>query len=151
MFPCLIIYFMLVVSLGQIFHLNSFKNPFCDFTHAIINNAFLVLMSSGWVWENLIKVQAGFTSFLNAFRTFLNIFYLFIFLMALSQDFEACYRSRPLLLPKKSLLSQITVTFLSQSLDSLWNLTKPHTVWQETQRDICFALYHLATCPPTLA
>lgn len=43
----LIIYFMLAISLGQIFHLNSFKNPFWDFTHAVINNAFLVLMSNG--------------------------------------------------------------------------------------------------------
>lgn len=43
MFSHLIIYFML----GQIFHFNSFKNPFWDFTHAVINNAFLVLMSNG--------------------------------------------------------------------------------------------------------
>lgn len=47
MFSHLIIYFMLAVSLGQIFHSNSFKNPLWDFTHAIINNAFLVLMSNG--------------------------------------------------------------------------------------------------------
>lgn len=83
MFSHLIIYFMFVVSLGQIFHLHSFKNHFWDFTHAVINNAFLVLMSNGWVWENLVKVQAGFTSFLNPFRTFLNIFFFHPFLRIL--------------------------------------------------------------------
>lgn len=85
MFSHLIIYFML----GQIFHFNSFKNLFWDFTHGVINNALLVLMSNGWVWENLIKVQTGFTSFLSPFRTFLNISF-----AALSQDFGACHKSR---------------------------------------------------------
>lgn len=47
MFSHLIICFMLAVSLGHIFHVNSFKSPFWDFTHAVINNAFLVLMSNG--------------------------------------------------------------------------------------------------------
>ena len=113
MFSHLIIYFML----GRIFHFNSFKNPFWDFTHAVINNALLVLMSNGWVWENLIKVQTGFTSFLSPLRTFLNISF-----AALSQDFGACHKSRQKKMPP---LLQIAVTFQSQSLDGFWNLTKP--------------------------
>lgn len=106
---------MLAISLGQIFHLNSFKNPFWDFTHAVINNAFLVLMSNGWVWENLIKVQTGFTSFLNPFRTFLNIF------AALSQDFGAYHKSRP-----KKKKSHHCYKLLSHSCHNHWVVFKPH-------------------------
>lgn len=53
----------------------------------------------GQWWEHLIKVQTGFTSFLNPFRTFLSISF-----ATFSQEFGSCHKSAPPQNKKKATL-----------------------------------------------
>lgn len=145
MFSHLIIYFMFVVSLGQIFHLHSFKNHFWDFTHAVINNAFLVLMSNGWVWENLVKVQAGFTSFLNPFRTFLNIFFFHPFLRILEHITKVDQKKKKVTVVTNYCHIPVTIT------GWFWEPHKTTYCAATNKMRHLFCIVHLATCPHSLA
>lgn len=83
-------------------------------------------------WENLIKVQTGFTSFLNPFRGHFWIFLLQPFLRILKHVTNVDQK-------KKSLLLQITVTFQSQSLDGFW--TSQNHMLHGNQHNETFVLY----------
>lgn len=152
MFSQLIIYFPPAVSLGQIFHSILSRIP-SGISHMLLQ----IMLSLFWCqtaewWETLIKVQAGFTSFLNPFRTFLNISF-----AALSQDLGACHKSWPKNknLKKREREHATIVTNYCHIPDTVtgWfgNLTKPHTLRQQSQRGICFVLCDLASCPHTVA
>lgn len=139
MFSQLIIYFPPAVSLGQIFHSILSRIP-SGISHMLLQ----IMLSLFWCqtaewWETLIKVQAGFTSFLNPFRTFLNISF-----AALSQDLGACHKSWPKnknLKKRESMppLLQIIVTFQTQSLDGL-GTSQNHILWGNNHKEV-FVLY----------
>lgn len=134
----LIIYFLLVVVSRQIFYFNSFKNSFWDFTHAVINNVFLVLMSNGWAVgqsnTSSGRVHKFFKTHLEHFWTFLQQPFLRILEHVTKVD-------KTVAIVTNYCHILLTVT------QWLWSNTTLHTVRQPTQWDICFAIMLLGNLP----
>lgn len=85
----------------------------------------------GQWWEHLIKVQTGFTSYLNPFRTFLSISF-----TTFSQDFGSCHKSGPQKNKKKEPpWLQNTVTFQPQSLGGFW-ISDHHILCSDKHNEI---------------